>query len=113
MAVWTTLANLPCEFPFRLGRILNRQAMSERDEGPRSTYSDVLIRATHHGYEHVQENNDHDRTIHAEHQQADEHGKRVLLVDLKCLQINQTERAPEERLQGFEQARTDGAVDNR
>ena len=80
--------------------------MSEGDEGLRSTYSDVLIGATHHGDEHVQENDDHDRAVHAEHQQADKHGERVLLVDLKCLQVDETERAPEERLQGFEQART-------
>ena len=62
--------------------------MSEGDEGPRSTYSDVLVGAAHHGNEHVQENDDHDRAVHAEHQQADEHGERVLLVDLKCLQVD-------------------------
>ena len=69
------------------------------------SYGDVLIGATHHGDEHVEKDDDHDARIDAEHQQADEHGECVFLVDLKGLQIDQAKGAPEERLQRFEEAK--------
>ena len=69
-----------------------------------------MIGAAHHGDEHVEEDDDHDARIDAEHQQADEHGEGVFLVDLKGLQVDQAESAPEERLQRFEEATTDELV---
>lgn len=62
-----------------------------------------LIGMIHHSDQQVEENDDVDDSIRAEHQHAPEPREDLDAVQLERVQVDQTERRPEQRLHRLEQ----------
>ena len=69
------------------------------------TNRNYLIGIAHHSDKHVDEHNDHDCTVDAEHEQPNEHSERMLAVErVETVFLNIAEHTPIQSLQCFEQA---------
>lgn len=65
---------------------------------------DDLVRVAHHGDQHVQQHDDVDDTVRAEHQHRPEAREALDALQLEGHQVDEAERRPEQRLGRFEEA---------
>ena len=63
-----------------------------------STYKDDVVGAGHHGDQQVDQHNDDDDRVAAEHEQGPESGELRDSGQLEVLQVDQPEHGPEQRL---------------
>ena len=75
-----------------------------------ATHRDVLVAVAEHGDEHVQQHDDHDGAVGAEHELADELGEVVLLLQLEVRDVDQAVDGEVEGLQDLEQTAMQRAV---
>lgn len=72
--------------------------------GQRETHVDHVVGVGHHGDQQVEEHNDVDHGVRAEHEHGPEPREGAQTHQLEGVQFNETERGPKQGLGGLEQA---------